>query len=53
MQFPYSREEAYQNYRRDPAGFFDEVIHAQADGESALIHPDWPKFWTKYHYKPG
>ena len=45
-----SRQEAYTEYRKDPKSFFEETIHSIAKDESALINPNWPRFWSKYHY---
>lgn len=48
--YKYTRDEAYQLYRENPAKFFEEVIHTDCDDESKLINPNWPCFWTRYHY---
>jgi len=45
-----SREKAYRQYRSNPAAFFNGRIHLNSANESDLIHPDWSKYWTKYHY---
>ncbi|HXH18241.1 MAG TPA: class I SAM-dependent methyltransferase [Chitinophagales bacterium] len=45
-----TREKAYVLYRSDPAAFFSHRIHITSGSESELINPDWPRYWTKYHY---